>query len=361
MWPFVQNKICFRGGIKKMNRWQNLWRYIPLFGLTLLLTGCGSDTISALRPRGPVARDQLFLMELSLGIMALVTIVVFAIYIYVLVRFRKKKDDKDIIPKQVEGSHVLEIIWTVVPILLLLILAVPTVSYTVKLAENQVGNKDAIHVKVTAHQFWWQFEYPGLGIVTAQDLVIPKGKKIAFEITSADVLHSFWVPSLAGKQDTNPGMTNTLYFEADDAAVFMGKCAELCGASHALMDFKVVVKSEDDFAKWVDKMKTPSFVAASDNGAKNGEQIFKNNCISCHAVNTQGLGAGPNLNGFAAREMIAGVKSRGDMNDKNLYDWISDPQSIKPGNKMPAFGPKSTYSLQDQQIKDVVKYLNTLK
>jgi cytochrome c oxidase subunit 2 len=344
-----------------MNRWQNLWRYIPLFGLMLLLSGCGSDTISALRPRGPVARDQMFLMELSLGIMVLVTIVVFAIYIYVLVRFRKKKGDKDIIPKQVEGSHVLEIIWTVVPIILLLILAVPTVSYTVKLAENNVGNKDAIHVKVTAHQFWWQFEYPELGIATAQDLVIPKGKKIAFEITSADVLHSFWVPSLAGKQDTNPGMTNIMYFEADDAAVFMGKCAELCGASHALMDFRVVSKTEADFTKWVDKMKAPSVVAASDTGAKNGEQIFKDNCLACHAVSPQGLGMGPNLNGFAAREMIAGIKGRGDMNDQNLHDWIADPQSIKPGNKMPAFGPKGSKPLQDQQINDVVKYLNTLK
>jgi cytochrome c oxidase subunit 2 len=347
-----------------MNRWQNLWRYIPLFGLMLLLSGCGSDTISALRPRGPVARDQLFLMELSLGIMVLVTLVVFVIYVYVLVRFRKKKGDKNIIPKQVEGSHVLEIIWTVVPIVLLLILAVPTVSYTVKLAENHVGNKDAVHVKVTAHQFWWQFEYPELGIATAQDLVIPKGKKIAFEITSADVLHSFWVPSLAGKQDTNPGMTNIMYFEADDAAVFMGKCAELCGASHALMDFKVVSKTEADFAKWVDKMKAPAVITAAD--AKNGEQIFKDNCLACHAVSPEGLGFGPNLNGFASREMIAGVLARKDkdgnnITDANLHTWISDPQSVKPGNKMPAFGPTGPKPLQDQQIKDVIQYLNALK
>jgi cytochrome c oxidase subunit 2 len=346
-----------------MNRWQNLWRYIPLVGLMLLLSGCGSDTLSALRPRGPVARDQLFLMELSLGIMVLVTVIVFAIYIYVLVRFRKKKGDKDIIPKQVEGSHVLEIIWTVVPIILLLILAVPTVSYTVKLAENHIGNKDAVHVKVTAHQFWWQFEYPDLGISTAQDLVIPKGKKIAFEITSADVLHAFWVPSLAGKQDTNPGMTNTMYFEADDAAVFMGKCAELCGASHALMDFKVISKTEADFTKWVDKMKAPATISAD---ARNGEQVFKDNCLACHAVSPEGLGMGPNLNGFASREMIAGVLARKDkdgkdISDAQLHDWISNPQSVKPGNKMPAFGPTGSKPLQDQQINDVIKYLNALK
>ncbi|MDF2959017.1 MAG: Cytochrome caa3-type oxidase [Paenibacillus sp.] len=342
-----------------MNRWQNLWRFIPLFGLMmLLLTGCGSDTISALRPRGPVARDQLFLMKLSLGIMVVVVLVVFAIYIYVLVRYRKKKGDKDIIPKQVEGSHTLEIIWTVIPIILLLILAVPTVSYTVKLSENHIQNKDAIHVKVTAHQFWWQFEYPALGIQTAQDMVIPTGKKIALEITSADVLHSFWVPSLAGKQDTNVGMTNIMYLEADDAAVFLGKCAELCGASHALMDFKVVSKSEADFTAWVDKMKKPAAIPAE---AKAGEQVFKDNCLSCHAVNAQGLGFGPNLNGFASREMIAGILPRGANNDKNLHDWIADPQSVKPGNMMPAFGPTGPKPLQEQQINDLIKYLNALK
>ncbi|WP_028551821.1 cytochrome c oxidase subunit II [Paenibacillus sp. UNC451MF] len=333
-----------------MNRWQNLWRFIPLFGLMmLLLTGCGDDRISALKPRGPVARDQLFLMKLSLGIMILVVVVVFVIYIYVLVRFRKKKGDKDIIPKQVEGSHTLEIIWTVIPIILLLILAVPTVSYTVKLAENHIGDKDAVHVKVTAHQFWWQFEYPELGIATAQDLVIPTGKKIAFELTSADVLHAFWVPSLGGKQDTNVGMTNVFYLEADDADTFMGKCAELCGASHALMDFKVVSKSEADFNKWVEKMKTPASIPAE---AKNGEQVFKDNCLSCHAVNAQGLGFGPNLNGFGTREMVAGILPH---DDESIKQWIKDPQSVKPGNKMPQV------PLQDNQINDLVKYLNSLK
>jgi cytochrome c oxidase subunit 2 len=322
--------------------------------MMLLLTGCGSDTISALRPRGPVARDQLFLMKLSLGIMVIVILVVFAIYIYVLVRFRKKKGEKDIIPKQVEGSHTLEIIWTVIPIILLLILSVPTVTYTVKLSANHIETKDAIHVKVTAHQFWWQFDYPALGIATAQDLVIPTGKKIALEVTSTDVIHSFWVPSLAGKQDTNVGLTNIFYFEADDAATFLGKCAELCGASHALMDFKVVAKNDAEFNAWVDKMKTPAAVPAN---AAAGQQLFKDNCMSCHAVNAAGLGMGPNLNGFASRTMIAGVLPRGSENDKSLHDWISDSQSVKPGNKMPAFGG----ILKEQQISDLINYLNTLR
>ncbi|UUZ86487.1 cytochrome c oxidase subunit II [Paenibacillus sp. P26] len=315
----------------------------------LLLTGCGDNTISALKPRGPVARDQLFLMELSFGIMILVVVVVFLIYFYVLIRFRKKKGDKDIIPKQVEGDHVLEIIWTVIPIILLLILAVPTVKYTFSTLQDYRNDKDAVHVKVTAHAFWWQFEYPDLGIATAQDLVIPTGKKIALEIGSADVKHAFWVPSLGGKMDTNSATKNVFYLQADEVDTFKGKCAELCGASHALMDFKVKSLAQADFDKWVAKMKTPATIPAD---AQRGEQVFKDNCLACHAVNAQGLGAGPNLNGFASRELVAGILPH---NDDSLRQWIHDPQSVKPGNSMPTLG------LKDDQINDVIKYLNSLK
>ncbi|AFH59549.1 cytochrome B [Paenibacillus mucilaginosus K02] len=299
-------------------------------------------------------------MKLSFGIMLLVVVVVFVIYLYVLVRFRKKKGDKDIIPKQVEGSHTLEIIWTVVPIILLLILAVPTVKYTFQLLEDHRDNKDALPVKVTAHAFWWQFEYPTLGISTAQDLVIPTGKKIAFELTASDVKHSFWVPSLGGKMDTNPGLTNVYYLQADEIDTFKGKCAELCGASHSLMDFKVKSLDAAAFDQWVADMKTPSTVPAD---AKAGETLFKDNCLSCHAVNAQGLGAGPNLNGFASRELVAGILPH---NEQSLRDWIKDPQSIKPGAKMPAFGENplepipGSKPLQEQQINDIIKYLNTL-
>ncbi len=338
-----------------MSRWKKIWRLAPLFAvMTFLLTGCGNPTLSALEPKGPVAREQLFLMKLSLSIMIFVVIIVFAIYLFVLVRYRKRKG-QDGIPKQVEGNHVLEIVWTVIPILLLLVLAIPTVSYTFKHSEDRTQDKDAIHVKVTAHQFWWQFEYPDLGIATAQDLVIPTDKTIAFELTSADVTHAFWVPSLGGKIDTNPGVRNTLYLQADEVATFQGKCAELCGASHALMDFKVVAKSNAEFDAWVQKMKTPVSVPAT---AQKGEELFKENCMSCHAVGVNGLGVGPNLNGFASRTMIAGILGH---TPENLEKWIASPQDEKPGNKMPAFGKQYGGKLDDNQIKDIVQYLESLK
>lgn len=335
---------------------KKLWRLLPLSAVMMfLLAGCGDPTLSALNPKGPVAREQLGLMKLSLFIMVFVVIVVFVIYVFVLIRYRARKGQEHVIPKQVEGNHILEIVWTVIPILLLLVLAVPTVTYTFKHSTDHRLDKDAIHVKVTAHQFWWQFEYPDLGIATAQDLVIPKDKIIAFELTASDVKHSFWVPTLGGKMDTNPGLTNTLYLQADEVDVFMGKCAELCGASHALMDFKVDARTEADFNAWVQKLKTPATIPAT---AKKGEEIFKDNCLSCHAVSAQGLGLGPNLNGFASREMVAGILEH---KPENIAKWIKNPQAEKPGNKMPAFGAEAGGTLNDAQINDLVLYLESLK
>ena len=239
--------------------------------MTFLLTGCGNEDLSALKPQGPVAEEQLFLMKLCLGVMIFVFLVVMVIYVYVLLRYRKRKG-QNIIPEQVEGNHVLEIVWTVIPIVLLLIIAVPTVSITFNLAKDYRGHEDALHVKVTAHQYWWEFEYPELGIRTAQELVIPAGKFIAFDVISADVNHSFWIPTLGGKIDANAGISNTFYLKADQAnQLLQGRCAELCGASHALMDFKVKTLSEADFSAWVAKMKAPP--AAVPAAAQRGEQI----------------------------------------------------------------------------------------
>jgi cytochrome c oxidase subunit 2 len=343
-----------------MSRVKKLLRLIPLFAvMAFLLAGCGSDKLSALQPQGPVAKEQLFLMKISLSIMILVVVVVFALYLWVIVRYRQRKGQENMIPKQVEGSHILEIIWTAIPIVLLLILAVPTVYYTFKHTADHRADKNAIHVKVTAHQFWWQFDYPDFGIATAQNLVVPQGKTIAIEIASADVNHAFWVPSLAGKVDANPGPVNVLYFQADKIDLFQGRCAELCGASHALMNFTVQSVSEADFQKWVDKMKAPAAVPAD---AKAGETLFKDNCLQCHQVSAQGLGVGPNLNGFASRPYIAGVLDNQDpaKKDDNLHKWIANPQDQKPGTKMPAFGQNFGGNLTDDQINQIVKYLHSL-
>jgi cytochrome c oxidase subunit 2 len=170
------------------------WRLISLFAiLALVLSGCGEPFLSTLKPAGEVADMQYDLMKLSTLIMGGVILIVMVIFFLVIVRFRRK-DDK--IPKQVEGSHKLEIIWTTVPILLLLILAVPTVAATFKLADvspMDKKNTKALVINVRSHLYWWDFEYPNQKIVTSQDLVVPTDEKVYFNLKSSDVKHSFWL------------------------------------------------------------------------------------------------------------------------------------------------------------------------
>jgi len=337
-----------------MSQWKKAWRLLPLLAVVMLaLTGCSQDPfLTALDPKGPVAAQQLSLIKLSLSIMIGVFTVVMVIYVYVLLRFRKRPGQTGI-PEQIEGNHKLEIIWTVIPLILVTILAVPTVSQTFHLAEKH-SSEEAVQVKVIAHQFWWEFEYTDLGISTGQDLYIPTGQKIQFQLASQDVIHAFWVPTLGGKTDTNPGMINNMWLQADVPGVYKGKCAELCGPSHALMDFKVIAVEPAEFDDWVAKMKTPQTVAVEHQA---GEEVFKQSCIGCHAVDgTKGLkvpDVAPNLSNFGDREVLAGYIEK---NDANLAQWIKDPVSLKPGNLMPAFG-----HLDDQQVDALVGYLNSLK
>ena len=332
-----------------MKSWQT-WRQLLLFALlTLVLSGCGIQELSALRPQGPVAEMQFDLMKLSFSIMIGVFVVVMLIFTYVLIRYRKRPGQEGI-PKQVEGSHTLEILWTVIPFLLLIVLAVPTVTTGFTL-HKEYDNKQALQVKVIAHQFWWEFEYPDLGVATAQDLVLPAGKKVQFDVTSADVMHAFWIPALGGKIDTNPGLDNKIWLQADKPGIYYGKCAELCGASHALMDFKVEVLPQDEFDAWAKKMKTVQSQPASASATAQGQEIFKKSCLGCHAVGGEGGKLGPNLTNFADRMRVAGILEN---NPENLTKWLKDPQQVKPGNNMP------NLNLSDDQVKALVEYMSTL-
>lgn len=336
-----------------MKGWQQYWRQFSLFALlALVLTGCGKDELSALKPSGPVAAMQFDLMKLSSAIMIGVFIVVMTIFTYVLIRYRKRPGQQGI-PKQVEGNHALEILWTVIPFLLLIIMAIPTVTTGFAL-HKEYPKEEAVQVKVTAHQFWWEFEYPDLGVATAQDLVLPVGKKVQFVLSASDVKHAFWIPALGGKIDTNPGQENKMWLQADKTGIYYGKCAELCGASHALMDFKVEVMEQADFDTWVANMKgvqAKEPATATSPLAAEGQQIFDKSCLGCHAVAGKGGKMGPNLTNFADRERVAGIKAH---TPQNIAEWLKDPQKMKPGNKMP------NLNLDDTQVKALVEYMGTL-
>ncbi|OBZ10501.1 cytochrome c oxidase subunit II [Bacillus sp. FJAT-27264] len=346
-----------------MKTWQAVRRLLPMiavFGL-ILLTGCGRADLSALRPQGPAAETSYGLMKLSITIMVVVLLIVFSIAAFVMIRFRRKPGQSEI-PEQVEGSIKLEILWTVIPLILVVVLAVPTVKAVFAAGNDHWNDKNAIKVKVTGHQYWWEFEYPDYGVTTAQDLVIPKGKDIAFELKTADVIHSFWVPSLSGKLDTNPaGTINRFSFSAPNEGVYRGKCAELCGPSHGLMEFKVKSVSEEAFQKWIDGMKKPAAVLPEDPALA---KTFKDQCLKCHAVGDQGISVGPNLTGIGSREAIAGILINDDSGvegasvEENLKTWLHDPKSVKPNNLMP--NPKDL-GLTDEEIDGIAHYLANYK
>ncbi|MEH7501658.1 cytochrome c oxidase subunit II [Neobacillus drentensis] len=343
------------------------WRLLSLFAiLALVLSGCGEPFLSTLKPAGEVAETQYDLMKLSTLIMVGVIVIVGIIFVLILVRF-KRRDDR--IPKQVEGSHKLEIIWTVVPILLLLILAVPTVAATFKLADvspMDKKNTKVLVINVRSHLYWWDFEYPGKKIVTSQELVVPTNEKVYFNLKSSDVKHSFWIPAVGGKLDTNPENINKFWLEFDDKKaneagnLFYGKCAELCGPSHALMDFKVKAISRDKFDAWVTSMqnvKEPQ--KAQTASASQGQELFNQSCIGCHAVTPSNkmpetARLAPNLSNFGDRSRVAGVL---DHNKEELKNWIRNPETYKPGNMMTGKYPK----MSEKQLDALADYLMGLK
>ena len=344
------------------------WRLFSLLTvLAAFLSACGIDEISTLRPSGPVGEEQLNILLLAVVIMTFVVVVVSVIYLLAFVKFRRSKQGENHMPKQVVGSHTLEVIWTVIPIILLLILAVPTLTATYKFADvaameevDEEGNKTALTVDVTAKLYWWEFEYKDLGIITAQELVVPTGEKVYFNVTAADVKHSFWIPSIGGKIDNNVDNVNKFYLQFDkesaslEDGVFYGKCAELCGPSHALMDFKVKTLNRDAFDAWVSKMQATEGNVADKESADKGEALFAQSCLGCHAVSAVApAGIGPNLTSFGDRNRTAGFM---DHTEEAVVEWIQNSDTLKPGNLMPSYKDMS-----DEDAQAIAEYLMTLK
>ncbi|MDQ0253855.1 cytochrome c oxidase subunit 2 [Evansella vedderi] len=328
-----------------------LWRLLP-FTFILLIVGCGQQNLSALDPQGPVADMQFSLIRLSLYIMIFVIVVVFALYLIVLFKFRERPGDTHI-PKQVHGNKALEVIWTTIPIILLLILAIPNVMATFELAEID-DSEGAITIRAHAHLFWWEFEYPDHDIIAGQEMYIPTNTRINIELESSDVIHAFWVPALAGKQDNVPGITNTMWLEAPNEGVYLGKCAELCGPAHWQMDFKVIAVDPDTFETWAANMaEVPYEEGEITEYAVEGRAIFEANCLSCHAIGNEGGNFGPNLTNFGERTVYAGYM---EATDENLENFIRDPQEWKPGNNMPAFS-----DMPQEDMDALIEYLKSLK
>jgi cytochrome c oxidase subunit 2 len=289
------------------------------------------------------------LFALELVISALLLAIVVGVLTTALVRFRARPGDAGD-PPQVHGNRTLEVIWTATPALTL---AVVFVLMVLTMRSVNAGAPNAEALVVTGHQWWWAFTYPNQQVVTANEVHVPLGTPLQVALQSADVIHAFHVPRFGWMQDLVPGKTNSMWMVVERAGTFDGTCNQYCGLQHAWMRLLVVAEPADQFTTWVQQQRQPVVPTGS-----RGEQVFlQNTCISCHTI--RGLpGAsgtvGPDLTHLASRSTLgAGVINN---TPANLQSWISNPQAIKPGVLMPAFG-----SLNAADLSALVDYLETLK
>src|SRR5262249_16455369 len=283
-------------------------------------------------------------------------VIVGSLLVYAVVKFRRRKGQDASEPAQVYGSKQIELAWTIIPILIVVVLFLST-ARVIAFTQKPSFEETAVNVDVVGHQFWWEYRYPGLGVVTANELHIPvsdpaRRAPSVLQLYSADIVHSFWVPRLAGKTDLVPTFPNTMWIRPTEPGLYLGQCAAYCGVQHAKMLLRVYVQSREDFAKWVEEQKQPARVT---DAAARGREVFeRTTCMSCHAIaGTSATGRfGPDLTHLMSRDTLgAGIIPN---TRENLRSWIQDPGKVKPGVLMPAMG------LDDSELDAVTDYLMTL-
>ena len=334
--------------------------------LVALLAACDTP-LTTFEPRSDAAQRVHTIYIFVIVAASIVGFLVLAAMVYILWKYREQPGRT---AQQIHGNATLEITWTVIPILILVAIAIPTIIWIAGTTADP--DQDALHVEAVGHQWWFEFRYPGLGpdgedLVTANELRIPVGRQVVITLEAKDVIHSFWVPQLVGKTDMVPGRTNHLEkFTATEIGTFYGQCAEFCGSAHALMRFRVHVDSHADFDRWVDSMNADPVEPEAGTAEAAGARVFSNFCARCHTINgvsTEEIG--PNLTLFGDRATVgAGIL---DSSTENVKAWVSNVRDIKPvldtTNAMPTFyvGDPNVDQLTEAQVDQVVAYLKSLK
>jgi cytochrome c oxidase subunit 2 len=366
------------------------------------------------QPKGPNSKLIDDLQQPVFAVAGIIGLIVAVTIIYTVIRYRDRGQP---IPEQTHGKPALEITLTIIPALILAVVSVFTFGVIFKLAKT---DDTEMIINVTGQQWWWEYDYPvqnefGITqpIISSGQLVMPVGTKVLLRETSRDVIHSYWIPALNGKRDAVPGRIHTLRLEADKPGIYAGQCTEFCGLSHANMRMEAVALSKEDFAKWVANQQAPYVAPAKDTLAKQGEEVFLNQCVRCHQVNgltradgTPAIaapdenvwsGAAPNLSHLMSRNTFAGAmfdllskQCRDDvwnapsdvvgakylagvteecLNQKDLRAWLRNAPEVKPMYANPADLAKSNgkyrgmpyLALSEDDINKLVAYLLTLK
>ena len=327
---------------------------LKLVLFVVLLPSCIENApLDSLSPEGPYARtiDNLFWQTFWIAVA--IFVLVQTVLLVAVVLFRDKPGKLE--PKQIHGNVKLELLWTIIPVLILASIAVPTVRTIFDLAKEP---EDAIKVEVIGHQWWFEFKYPEYGITTANILVIPEDTPIRLEMWSNDVMHNFWVPKLNGKKYLVPGQLTYLNLYADNPGEYWAQCGEYCGLSHSKMRARVMSLNNGDFNDWVLNEQKEAQRPPEGTLAAEGEQVYLNSgCTQCHIVNgvwdIQGDRIAPNLSHVASRHVLGGA-SFGN-NPEDLSKWLANPAEIKPGTFMP------NLELTEDEIIALIEYLGTLK
>jgi cytochrome c oxidase subunit 2 len=386
----------------RRRQWRR-WIPLGLAGFALVVSGCAKDApLDTFKPKG---QESQLIQDLQVPVFIIagvIGVLVILITCFIMFRFRRKKGHEDDVPKQIHGAPRLEVMWTILPGILLAGVAIFTINTLFKLAETP---KNPLNVTVIGQQWWWEFQYPdvkspeGVPIVTANEMVIPVGKEVALSITSRDVIHSFWIPALNGKRDAVPGRVHPLTLQADQPGDFYGQCTEFCGLSHANMRMRVKALPQDQYDAWVQNqfklVQTPT-----DPTAQAGQTVFVSQCARCHTLNglkdangqlivsqaNQQLvsGAAPNLTHLMSRTTFVGAaldlkvpNCTGDLgglptgtpasclNVPELAKWLRNPPGVIPMYAQQDADGKyrgmPNLGLSETQIGQLIAYLSTLK
>lgn len=310
----------------------------------------GSAVLRALEPQSPQAKAIFDMGMASAIIFAVIFLIVCGIVLWAFTSPRWRPGEKE--PLQYAGNKRLEITWTIIPFLIVVGLWVGT-AYTMRLSDPSPAPEPDI--VVIGHQWWWEARYPKSGAIVANEIHIPVGKPISIRLDASDVLHEFWVPQLTRKMTTVPGHPNHVWLQADKPGSYLGFCSEYCGTEHAWMHFLVVATSSAEFENWQQGQLKPA-VMPSGGPALKGAQLFQQmSCVNCHSINGTPANArfAPDLTHIASRREIgAGIAEN---NRENLRRWITNPQEVKPGAKMP------DYKFKKEEVDQLADYLETLK
>jgi cytochrome c oxidase subunit 2 len=292
----------------------------------------------------------------TLAVTAAIFVVVGGLIVFTIWRFRRRADDESRQePAQVYGSNQIEVAWTVIPILIAFVL-IGVSARVIASVQNASPSKSMLKLTIIGHQWWWEVSYPDYGIVTANEIHVPvageKNTSTYLQLQSQDVIHSFWVPQLAGKTDLVPNRTNYMWIDPRETGVYVGNCAEYCGTQHANMLLRVIVQPKAEFEQWAAAQQKLTPIDAQ---VARGRATYESlSCVNCHMIKgTSSVGKfGPDLTHIMSRQTLAAGMITNTR--QHLRDWINDPQEIKPGALMPSL------KLTDKELDQVVAYLASL-